>query len=242
MELDGEVFKETLLKTVVASEVSDLRPEISGVLLVVEPSMLKVVATDSFRLAEATLSGESMKNTFDKGFKITIPLKTAQELARILGDKEKVRFFTDETQIVFESESLKLVSRVIDGKFPDYDAIIPKDIDTKVVVSREELISGIKLAGSFAGRNSEVVVSVKDGKVLEIYSGDSHIGENKYIIPAKASGPEMEIAFNWQYLLEGIRNEDSKDVILGLNGEESPTVIRSTEDSNYFYILMPIKA
>ena len=241
IEIEGSVLRDALLKTVIAAEVSDLRPEISGVLFSIEPSELKIVATDSFRLAEATISGKQVKNTFEKGVQITIPLKAAQELSRVIDEKEKISFSSNETQALFESENLELVTRVIEGKFPDYQAIVPKDTETEVVVDREDLINGLKLAGSFSGKNSEVSLKIKDKRTLEISASDSNIGRNKYIIPVKANGPDVEIAFNWQYLLDGIKNESSKEIVLGINGEERPTMIRSSERTPYFYILMPIK-
>jgi len=241
IEIEGSVLRDALIKTVIAAEVSDLRPEISGVLFSIEPSELKIVATDSFRLAEATVSGKQIKNTFKKGIQITIPLKAAQELSRVIEEKERIAFSSNETQALFESENLELVTRVIEGRFPDYQAIVPKDTETEVTVDREDLINGLKLAGSFSGKNSEVSFKIKDKKILEISASDSSIGKNKYVIPVKVNGLDTEIAFNWQYLLDGIKNEPSKDVVLGINGEEKPTLIRSSERTPYFYILMPIK-
>jgi len=241
LELQGGLIKGALQKTTMAVEVSDLRPEIGGVLLAVEPSGAKVVGTDSFRLAEASLSGKQVKNTFSRGFMITIPLRAAQELSRILEDKENVLVYTDETQVLFQTESLSMVSRLVEGKFPDYKAIIPKEIESSVVVDREELINGLKLTSSFSGRNSEVTLRTKDKKTLEVFSSDSSIGENRFLLPVKFDGPDMEVIFNWQFLLDGIKTGQSKDVILGLNGEEHPAVIKSPEDTGYFYILMPIK-
>jgi len=241
LEIQGELLKSALQKTTMAVEVSDLRPEIGGLLFAVEPTGIKIVGTDSFRLAEATLSGKQIKNTFSKGLMITIPLRAAQELSRIIEDKESVQIYTDETQILFQTESFSMVSRLVEGKFPDYKAIIPKSIENSVVVDREELINGLKLTSSFSGRNSEVTLRIKDKKTLEIFSSDSSIGENKFLLPVKADGQDMEIIFNWQFLLSGVRGGQSKNVILGLNGEEHPAIIKSPEEAGYFYILMPIK-
>ncbi|MCR4260993.1 MAG: DNA polymerase III subunit beta [Candidatus Colwellbacteria bacterium] len=241
LEIQGDLLRDALQKTTMAAEVSDLRPEIGGVLLAVEPSGAKIVGTDSFRLAEAALSGNQIKNTFSAGFMITIPLKAAQELSRIVEDKENVQIYTDETQVLFQTESLSMVSRLVEGKFPDYKAIVPKDIESNVAVDREELIGGLKLASSFSGRNSEVTLRTKDKKTLEIFSSDSSVGENRFLLPIKADGPDTEVIFNWQFLLDGVKAGQSKTVVLGLNGEERPAVIKSPEESGYFYILMPIK-
>ncbi len=241
LEVPSELLKEALQKTTIAVESSDLRPEISGILFAIEPNALKLVGTDSFRLAEATLSGKQIKNTFPQGLMITVPLKASQELEHVVEEKEVVKVYTDETQVLFETETLSLVSRLVEGKFPDYQAIVPKGIESSVVVDRAELVSGLKLASSFSGRSSEVTLKVQGKKTLEISSSDSAIGENKYLLPVKTDGSDMEVIFNWQFLLEGIKSESGKEVVLGLNGEEKPAVIKSPDSGEYFYILMPIK-
>ncbi|PIR97965.1 MAG: DNA polymerase III subunit beta [Candidatus Colwellbacteria bacterium CG10_big_fil_rev_8_21_14_0_10_42_22] len=242
LEIESTTLKEALSKTSLAAEISDLRPEISGVLFSIEPSLLKIVATDSFRLAEARISGEQIKSTFEKGSDTTIPLKAAQELPRVAPEKGFITLYTDETQALFEAEGVELITRVIEGKFPDYQAIVPKEIETEVLVERDDLINGLKLTGSFSGRSNEVVLKTGSKKMLELSASDSGVGKNKYIIPAKINGPDTETVFNWQYLLDGIRNERSKNVSLGINGEERPTLVKSPESGSYYYILMPIRA
>jgi len=241
LEIQGDLLRDALQKTTMAVEVSDLRPEIGGVLFAVEPAGIKIVGTDSFRLAEASLSGEQVKNTFSRGFMITVPLRAAQEISRIVEDKDVVQIYTDETQILFETESFSMVSRLVEGKFPDYRAIIPKEVESNVTVDREELMSGLKLTSSFSGRNNEVTLRSKDKKTLEVLSSDSAIGENRFLLPIKADGPDTEVIFNWQFLLDGIKIGQSKSVILGLSGGERPAIIKSPEEAGYFYILMPIK-
>ena len=242
VSVNSAVFREGLTRAVIASEASDLRPEISGVLLLGEINVLKLVATDSFRLAEVRISGQQFKNNLGGGFKFTIPLKTAQELTRILKDEGEASFYTEKNQFLFKTEDATLTSRLIEGSFPDYEAIIPKEIDTEVLVSRNELSGALKLSGAFASRTYDVRLKLKDKKVLEIYSSDNAVGENNYLIPAKINGPETEAVFNWRYLLDGLKGGSTEQVFLGLNGSERPAVIKNPEDESYLYILMPIKA
>ncbi len=238
----SSALRDALNKVIVAAEVSDLRPEISGVLFLGELGSLKLVATDSFRLAEAKISGQQFKNNAGGGFKFTAPLKTAQELAKILKDEGDVFFYVEKNQLLFVAEDTTLSSRLIEGNFPDYQAIVPKEVDTEVILDRAELSGALKLSSTFAGRTNDIKLKVKDKKILEIYSSDSGIGENSYLIPAKVNGPDTEAAFNWRFLLDGLRGGASKEVLLGLNGSERPAIIKSPEDESYFYILMPIKA
>lgn len=110
------------------------------------------------------------------------------------------------------------------------------------MVDRNELSGALKLSSAFAGRTSDIRLKTKDKKILEIYSSDSAVGENNYLIPAKISGPETEAAFNWRYLLDGLKGGGTEQVSLGLNGNERPAVIKNPEDESYLYILMPVKA
>lgn len=240
--VDSAALREALNKVIVAAEASELRPEISGVLFLGELNLLKLVATDSFRLAEAKVSGGQFKNNLGGGFKFTVPLKTAQEITRVLRDEGNATFSVEKNQILIKTEETTLSSRLIEGEYPDYQAIIPKEIDTEIILDRDELSGALRLSGTFASRTNDVKLKTKDKKVLEIYSSDSAIGENNYLVPAKINGQEVETAFNWRFLLDGLKGGTSKEVLLGLNGSERPAIIKSPEDESYFYILMPIKA
>ncbi len=242
ISITASALREALSRVVVAAEASNLRPEIGGVLFSGELNILKLVATDSFRLAEARVSGQQFKNNLGEGFKFTIPLKAAQELIRILKDEGDASLYTEKNQLLVATEDTTLNSRLIEGIFPDYEAIIPKQIDTEVILDRGELSGALRLSSAFASHTNDVKIKIKDKKILEIYSSDSAVGENNYLIPAKITGSEMEAAFNWRYLLDGLRGGTSKDVFLGLNSSERPAIIKNPEDESYLYILMPIKA
>ncbi len=241
IKINSTIFKEAINKVIVAAGISDLRPEISGVLLIGEQSAIKFVATDSFRLAEARIAKNQFTNTFEKEVKAIIPLKTTQELLRVIKDDEEVVIRIDGGQILLQTNDTDIVSRLIDGKFPDYEAIIPKSMDTEISVGREEFSGAVKLTGSFTSKVSDVKIKIKDKKAIEIYSSDSSLGENNYLIPAKISGEPMELAFNWRYLLDGAKTISSKQLILGLNSNNKPAIIKSPEDSSCFYVLMPIR-
>lgn len=241
VSVDSATIKDALTRAIVAAESSDLRPEISGVLFWGEVDSLKLAATDSFRLAEVKISSQQLQNKTGEGFRFTAPLKTSQELTRILKDEGDISFYTEKGQFFMLTEEATLSSRLIEGAFPDYKAIIPKEIDTEVLLDRAELAGALRLGSAFAGRTNDIRLKVK-GKTLEVYASDSAVGENNYLIPAKIKGPEIEAAFNWRYLLDGLKGGSGKEVFLGLNGSERPAIIKNPEDESYLYILMPIKA
>ncbi|MBZ1348921.1 MAG: DNA polymerase III subunit beta [Candidatus Liptonbacteria bacterium] len=242
IEIQGIILKDGINKVINASQFSDLRPELSGVLLTVGPNNIKLTTTDSFRLAEKTFSNQQFKENFNIKPKIIIPLKTIQEVARNLEEESNIKIFIDENQILFKTEDLEIISRLIDGQFPDYEPIIPKELSTEILINRNELISAVKLTSSFSSRNNEVVVKIKeDKKVLEIYSAESNLGENKYLIPAKIKGESVTASFNWKYLMDGLKNINSENILFGLQGDTKPSILKSLSDVSYFYVLMPIR-
>jgi len=241
LEIAASILKNSLDMVVIAAGISDLRPEISGVFFNLELSELKLAATDTFRLAEIKIPGLQIKNNFNQGFSVIIPLKTTQELTRIIGGSDMVNIYIDNNQILFKTQDLEVVSRLIEGKFPDYNSIIPKDSDVQVLVGKEDLINALKLTSSLSSRVNEVRLKVDGKKVLEVYSSDNALGENNYLVPAKITGKDAQIAFNWRYLLDGVRVLSGDQVFLGINNESKPVIINTPKDISYFYILMPIK-
>jgi len=242
LQIDSQVLKDSLSKVINAIQLSEIRPEISGVLFDFQITSLKLVGTDSFRLAEKTINESNFKSTFQRGFKVIIPLKTAQELLRI-SMNETVTIFIDPNQILFKNEELEIISRLIDGTYPDYDQIIPKSLETDLIIEREHLLSAVKLVSTFSGKINDVKISLKDGKkFLEVYSANQYLGENKYLVPAKTKGNDFNTSFNWRYLIDGLKNFSSQEILFGVNGDNRPALIKSAADNSYFYILMPIKS
>jgi DNA polymerase-3 subunit beta len=239
-EINAGVLKEHLQKVVIAAGISELRPEISGVFFIIEPSGCKLVATDSFRLAESSILGTQFKNTFSKGMRSIIPLKTAHEIMKVLDSDDTARIFIENNQILITGSDVSVISRLIDGNFPDYESIIPKTTDIKITVKREEVLNALKLLNAFSGKSQEIKMTISD-KTITFYSSDNILGENTYVLPVVGSGGEVELVFNGRYLMDGVRSETSKEIYIGLNNENKPSVIKTPKNSDYFYIIMPIR-
>ena len=244
IEVAADSLRDALSSVMGAAQIAGLRPELNSVLFDYQISVLKLVATDTFRLAEKTLTESQFKANIDKTFKAIIPLKTINEVARIFKeDKEKVGFYFDPSQVLIKNENMEIISRLANGDFPDYQPIIPRETETEITLSRNELINALKLTGSFTDRLSEVRLVVRDGaKNIEIYSSNQALGENRYLIPAKIKGAPLEAVFNWRYLMDGLKGLSAEGISLGLNGSDRPATVRTPGDASYLYILMPIKA
>ncbi|MEK6952678.1 MAG: DNA polymerase III subunit beta [Nanoarchaeota archaeon] len=243
LEIEPVTFKDAISKVINAAQISDIRPEISGVLFDFQLTILKLVTTDSFRLAEKTLNSSQFKHNFDKSFKIIIPLKTIQEVVRIFSNDMPIRISLDNNQILFKNNTTELISRLIDGNYPDYEQIIPKEIETEVILNKNHFINSVKLVSNFSGKTNDIRLAIKNNqKTLEVYSLNQLLGENNYLIPAKVKGADFEgIAFNWRYLLDGLRIIEGENVFFGSNGYNKPSLLKPIEDKSYFYILMPIR-
>ena len=244
IEIDGGIFKESLSSIISAAQISEIRPEISGILFDFQITILKLVATDSFRLAEETISEREFKTTIPRGLKAIIPLETMREVLRLIPDKDRVSIFFDPHQVLFTTGPVTLVSRLIDGNYPDYEQIIPKAIETELEVQKDQLAQGIKLVSSFSGKSGDIKLRLKDGKkVLEIYSANPALGENTYLVPVKCTKGDAfkDVAFNWRYVMDGLKALRGKEIIFGVNGETKPALLKSPHDNSYFYIVMPIR-
>jgi len=242
IEIKGDILKDSFNSVISAAQVSELRPEISGVMLDIDGETIKFVATDSFRLAEKTIYSSDFTNNFERGFKLIIPLKPVQEIVRIINDKDTYKIYSDESQIMVKSDEITIITRLIDGKFPEYTPIIPKNTTTNLEISRGELTGALRLVSSFSPKNNEVIFRiVPDQKLLEVYSADSLLGENKYLIPAKITGEPLNISFNWRFILDGMKNMDTETINIGFQGDVKPSVIKCPKDNSYIYIAMPIK-
>jgi DNA polymerase-3 subunit beta len=239
-EIESSVLKQALEQIVIATQFSELRPELNGILLQYTGSSLILVGTDSFRLAEKTIAAEQFKSASGDEFRILVPLKTAQELLRVLKDNELVECYCDKQQVLFKTPSVEMISRLIDGSFPDYKTVIPKDFKSEVLVEREEFMSGLKLASVFGSRSSEIKIKRGSENTIEINSSDVALGENKYILHGKIKGKFEEVSFNWRYVADSLKVLSSKDIFIGLNEENKPALIKMPADTTYFYIVMPI--
>jgi len=242
----SEVLKNDLNKIVGSAALSESRPEFSGILFKIAKESIKFVATDSFRLAEKTITRANSGGQLNS---LIIPQRTIQELIRILGEKpsQEIKFILGDNQILFELDEVQLISRLIDGQYPDYQQIIPKNFETKVILSKDEFINNIRIASIFSSKINDVKLVVRPEKI-EILSQDPDLGENRSQMAAKVQGKSMEIIFNFRYLMEGLANIGTKQVFLGLNSDEqgtspksNPAIVKPVGEEGYLYVVMPIK-
>ena len=257
----AEEFRKALVSVIFAASNSENRMELTGVLFSFKKDRLSLVATDSYRLAEKEIkvglfeeSPDKEKSaTTDEGEqneqKLIVPSKTAQEILRILNnwnsaaadDEEKIKIYLSENQILFTVDSVDLISRLINGQYPDYKQVIPSKSQTEVLVDRAEIIRAIKAAALFSKTGiNDVSLKFLSGKILvSSYSGIS--GESQIEVEAEITGVDNEITVNHRYLNDGLNNIEGERVKISILNSDTPCIIRPEKENGYLYIVMPIR-
>lgn len=227
---------------------SDARVEISGVLMNVEKNFLKLVGTDSIRLAEKTINLKTNLSALGKIKSVIIPQKTTTEFIYAFSNQEgETGIIIEPSQIAFNfvpknptEPQINLISRLIEGNFPEYGEIIPKESKTSAVIDREEFQKKIKTTSLFSSRIQDVKLKFDPSSSSIIASASSsEIGEAASETKGKITGESLEITFNWKYILDGFSAINSSEVFLGANDPASPAILKPVGDNTYFYILMP---
>lgn len=237
VKVTGSEFMVAVQQTARASSTDEKRPVLTGTLVEknVADSTLKMVATDSYRLAwkEAEVSG-SVADWED----CIIPSKTMNEVARLAGSSDAdVELKMQDKQVMFKIGDLVISSRLIEGQFPNYKQLVPKGEKTSVKVDKDVLAAAVKRALIF-GHNMRVGVYSDH---LRVTTETPEVGDSKEEIPADVNGEEMEIGFNGTYLMDGLSGVESEKVEIKLDDPQKPALVRTEESEKYNYILMPVR-
>lgn len=240
LKFSVKAILDALEQVVFAASTNISRPVLTGVYWQVAGKVTKLAATDSYRLGEKTLHTEKEN---EKDVTFIVPSKTAQELMKVLSSTTVSEFEAQvgKGQILFKVDGVELMSRLIEGNFPDYEKILPKEIKTSVVLLTEDLILGLKKVSVIVRENSNNVRLrvLKDG--LQIASEETQVGQGSSDLAAQVTGEPLETALNVQYLLDVLSHLGSKEVNLGLNDGLSPVMVTPTSGTDYLHIIMPLK-
>jgi len=244
LSLSLSAFKEALGQTLFSVAMDETRPEISGVLFHLTGKHLILAATDSFRLAERKLE---LPQAVTEEAKFIVPFRTLQELNRILSEDEGEDALTiawTENQVGFSFSGIELISRLIEGQYPDYHQIIPTNFKTEALFDTKECVQLVKSAALFcrAGINDIQFNVDSDKGTLEVKAANTQVGENKAGMTAETTGDTNEIVFNYRYVLDGLQNINSDKVRLKLIDRHNPGVFIPEGKNDYTYIIMPIKS
>jgi DNA polymerase III subunit beta len=242
--IKSKIFKDSLEKTIFTISSSEIRNELSGALFSFnspKENKLTIVGTDSYRLTEHQIKTEEI--SFSEKKEIIIPVKTLQEIARILGEEGNVEIYLSENQILFIYKETEIFSRVINGTYPDYKQTIPKTTNTEILINKQELLRTVKAAGFFSkiGINDINFKVLSKNNKLVISSLNNQVGENEAVLSADIKGKDNEIVFNYRYLIDGLINLPGDEAKIEIVDDDTPGLIKPTNDQSYLYLIMPIK-
>jgi DNA polymerase-3 subunit beta len=235
-DINGEIFIKSVQKVARAASKDEKRPTLLGILLEIDDEGIKMVSTDSYRLAIRRIKDGFSR--IEKGQYI-IPSSAMVNLARITTKEEKINMYKDENmgQIRFEIGETDYIIRLIEGKFPKYEQFIPESLEKKIEVEKEEILGALKRATIIS-----TTVKIDIGKdALTLESESREVGEGKEKIEAVYDGEDMEIAFNSRFLEEGIISIDGEKVMIGISEPLKPGIITEGEGEEFMYIIMPIR-
>lgn len=257
ISLPAQSFKIALQKLLPCVSVNESRIELTGVNFLFFENAVHIAATDSFRLAEQIIPlsdaerGSSYADFLLNTSSLILPQMAIQEVARIISsDSKLVRFAFEENQVFFDVDGVSLVSRVINGKYPDYKQILPKNFSYSVRISREEFLRSVRMAGIFSSQmHGEMILALfPEKKELVVSSQSSDIGENRTVLSVDMTGGvPLEIVFNPRYVLDGLNVFDSESILLSANTNATPIEFRALDSpkgaplDDFLYIAMPVR-
>ncbi len=243
IKIPAAVLRSMIAKTGFAIASEESRYTLNGALMVLKPESITMVATDGHRLAHVERSGEKLEGVSGE-MKTLIPKKAMDELKSLLdSDVETIDFAKDESTLFFRVGPRLLTSRQLTGQFPNYEAVLPKDITKSIALHGEELGAAIARVAHFADERSRAVRLRLEKGELKISASSTETGESEDSIEVAYDGEPMAIGFNAQYLLDFIKATGSCDVKLELKDAQSAGQLRpaEAEDYKYRYIVMPMR-
>jgi DNA polymerase-3 subunit beta len=236
--IPSKKFIEGIKSVYYSATISEIKPEIGSIYIYPQDDLLFFVSTDSFRLAEKKIK---LKNKLSFNG-ILIPYKNAIEIIKVFDSfDEDIDITLQKNQISFKTKDIYLTSRVVDGNFPDYKQIIPKNSSTEAVVLKQDFISSLKVSNIFSDKFNQITITVKPSeKVFEIEARNADVGENTTLMNGALSGENVSANFNYKYILDCFQSITADSLNLQLNGNNRPMIIHPVGDSSFMYLVMPM--
>ncbi len=233
-----DLLTEMVKQVARAASHDETRPVLTGVLVNIAKERLKMVATDSYRLAVKEI--KSKKGVEDK-VRVVVPARTLEELIKIIPpERKEVDIVLTENQIIFNLGDVILISRLIEGQFPNYQQLLPEEHKMRVEVDKEKFMGAVKRISLLALNNSPLKVSVKESK-MKISAQTAEVGLATEEIAVKKKGEDMDIALNAQFLMDGVTSVEGDVVVFEVLDPLKPGLIRSAAGGDFLYLIMPVR-
>jgi DNA polymerase-3 subunit beta len=243
-KIPADVLAKIISRTICAISTEDSKYTLSGALLLLKPGSITMVATDGHRLAHVE-KAEALEEVREE-IKVLVPRKAMAELVRMISetaDTERLAFSRDDTHLFFDMGKRLLISRMLTGQFPNYEAVLPRNNDRIVTMNREEIAAAIKRVAILSDERSRTVKLVLSNGVLEIIASHSDLGEAHETLEVDYNKDDIQVGFNFQYLLDFLTTAEEPDVSFEFKDSESAAQLRAQppSDYNYRYVVMPMR-
>lgn len=239
VKLGVDVLSKTVSHVIKAVSRDETRPILTGVLMVVEGPSLRLVATDSYRLAvkEVVLDEEAGED-----IEVVVPGRALEEAVKLAAGTKAIEIGVSENQVVFSAGDTVFVTRRIEGSFPNYRQLIPKDPETIVKVSREEFAAAVKRVSLMAQHNTPLRLSVNTAdQTLSLSATTQDVGDASEDLQVTTDGPDVEIAFNHSFLNDGVSSAEGDALKIEIVSPLKPGVLKAENDEGFLYLLMPVR-
>jgi len=237
--LQADAFAEALRQVVRAASTDESRQALTGVLLTAEEHGLRMVATDSYRLALRDLAGTTV---LAEGQRVLVPARALTELVRLLGSTGELTLRLGEREATFEVGNARLSTRLIEPEFPNYRQLIPSSYPNRLTVGREPLLDAIRRVKLLARESTSSPIRLHlSGDGVELVARTQDLGQASEMVDAKYEGTDMVVAFNPDYLADGVEATTGDEVVLETLDALKPAVLRATEGGEFLYLLMPVR-
>ena len=239
LSVPAAAFTETVGRVARSASRDETRPHLTGVLVTAENDQLRMVATDSYRLSvketklDQSLTGELEAN---------VPARTLQELSRIAAANgaETIEVTALENQVVFSAGNVVLSSRLVEGRFPNYQQLLPESYEHELRVDRGELLDVVRRISLLAQKNAPLRLAFTEG-ALEVSAQTPDVGEARESLPVPFKGEALEIGFNAEFFRDGLESAETEELLLKLISPLRPGLIQSGDDGGFIYLVMPIR-
>lgn len=238
MKLSPSLLQKISDKMPFAVSTDSSRPAMTGIYFDNKEEKLKIVATDGFRLSLFEEKGK------EDDFSINVPAKIIEELGKMSGkDEEDIGVYlnSNKTQVVFKIKDAEVSSRLIEGQYPPYEKIIPSEFSVKVVLDRQEFLRAVKTAAIFSKDAANIVRLSFSENILKVSSQTANLGGLESEIDCQKEGENLEVNFNFRYLLDILSRLSGKEVSFETMGENKPCVFRGAESPDFLHLIMPVK-
>ncbi|HZB06506.1 MAG TPA: DNA polymerase III subunit beta [Thermoleophilaceae bacterium] len=240
LSVPATAFVDTIARVARAASRDETRPHLTGVLVTASGNELRMVATDSYRLG---VKETRLDSDLAGSLEANVPARTLQELGRIAsaGGAESIGVAALENQVVFTVEDIVLSSRLVEGRFPNYQQLLPEAYEHELRVGRDELLEVVRRVGLLAQKNAPLRLRFSEG-TLDVSAQTPDVGEASESLPVPFSGETLEIGFNPEFFREGLESAESDELVLKLISPLRPGLIQSgDEGAGFRYLVMPIR-